>query len=120
VSGINAGDLDREITLITGVKTQDSGTGEEVITWDADALDARVVWAEWLPAGSREIWLAQGRQESYADGAWKIYGISPAPTAAGTRILSDDGKYWDVKPPIEIGRGEGWLVPVVARADGNG
>jgi len=120
VSGINAGDLDRQITLITGVKTQDSGSGEEIIVWDADAPDAaKTVWAEWLPAGSREAWQAQQRLESYVDGAWRIYDVSPAPTPDGTRILYN-GMVFDVKPPIEIGRSEGWIIPVVARGEGSG
>lgn len=119
MSGINAGDLDREITLITGVKTQDTGTGEEVITWDADAQDARVVWAQWLPAGSREVWQAQSRLEATAAGGFKIYAISPAPTPDGTRILYQDRLY-DLQGVTEIGRGEGYELIVVARAEGNG
>lgn len=117
MSGINAGDLDREITLITGVKTQDAGTGEEVITWDADAPDAaRVVWAEWLPAGSREAWQAQNRLEAIVGGVYKIYACSPAPTAAGTRIVDDQGRMFDVQGVIEIGRGDGYELAVVARS----
>lgn len=116
-SGINAGLLDREITLITGVKTQDSGTGEEVIVWDADAPDAaNTVWAEWLPAGSKELQATRGTL-SYIDGSFKLYAPDRAITPDGTRIRWA-GREYDVKPPIEIGRGEGYLVPVVARGDG--
>lgn len=117
MSGINAGELDREITLITGVKTQDSGSGAEVITWDADA--GNTVWAQWLPAGSREVWQAQSRLEATAAGGFKIYAISPAPTPDGTRILYQDRLY-DLQGVTEIGRGEGYELIVVARAEGNG
>lgn len=113
--GLNAGDLDREITLVTGVKTQDSGTGEEVIVWDVDA--GVTVWAQWLPGGTREQWQSQQRLGSYVEGVWKIYAIEPAPTAAGTRILSE-GRTYDVRGVTEIGRSEGYELAVVARADG--
>lgn len=119
MSGINAGDLDREITLITGVKTQDSGTGEEVITWDAtDAEAARVVWAQWLPAGTREQWQAQQRLNAYVDGVLRLYDISPRPTPDGTRIRFQSRDF-DVKGVVEVGRSEGLELAVTARADGN-
>lgn len=111
---INAGALDREIVLQTATKTQDVNSGEEVITW---ATSPVTLWAQWLPAGTREAWRAQERLQSYIDGVYRIYYRDPAPTAAGSRIIGHDGRTYDVKPPIEIGRAEGWDVPVVARGE---
>lgn len=116
---INPGDLDREITLITAVKTQNSGTGEEVITWDADAPAARVVWAQWLPAGSKEAWNAQQRLGAYVAGVWRMRDVDPRVTPAGTRIRYA-GTDYDVTGVTEIGRGEGLEVSVTARAEGAG
>lgn len=118
-SGINAGLLDREITLITGVKTQDSGTGEEVIVWDASDAGAQVVWSQWLPAGTKEQWQAQQRLSAYVDGVLRLYDISPRPTPDGTRIRFQDRDF-DVKGVVEIGRGEGYELAVVARGEGTG
>lgn len=120
MSGINAGDLDREITLITGVKTQDPGTGEEVITWDASAAEtSRIAWAQWLPGGTKEQWQAQSRLNAYIDGVLRLYAISPRPTPDGTRVVLD-GRTMDVKGVTEIGRGDGYELAVVARAEGTG
>lgn len=120
MSGINAGDLDREITVITGVKTQDSGTGEEIMTWDAtDAEAAQVVWAQWLPAGTKEHWQAQQRLSAYVDGVLRLYDTFPKPTPDGTRIVLD-GRTFDVKGVVEIGRSEGFDLAVTARAEGTG
>lgn len=115
--GINAGDLDREITLITGVKSQDAGTGEEVIVWDADV--GEIVWAQWLPAGTREAWQAQARLGSYIEGVFKIYLPQSDVSPDGMRIAYA-GRTYDTKPAVEIERGEGLLIPVVARGEGSG
>lgn len=111
--GINAGDLDREIVLKTATKTEHPSSGEEVIDWDL--LD-ETVWAQWLPRSTMEAYRAQQRLESYIDGVYRIYYRDEL-KAANTRILGHDGRTYDVKPSIEIGRAEGWDVPVVARGD---
>lgn len=112
---INAGALDRVIVLQTASITQDPNSGEEVIDWDNADL---TLWAQWLPAGTREAWQAQQRLQSYVDGVYRIYYIDPAPSADDNRIIGHDGRTYDLKPPIEIGRGEGWDIPVVARGEG--
>ena len=112
--GINAGNLDREIILQTATKTQDSSTGEELIDWD-DVQET--IWAQWLPAGTRESWQAQQRLGSYIDGVYRIYDRTPRPTPESSRIIGHDGRTYDVKPVIEIGRGEGLEIPVVARGE---
>lgn len=118
MSGINAGDLDREITLITGVKTQDAGTGEEVIVWDADATaTSQTVWAQWLPGGTREAWSSQQRLGAYIDGVLRVYAVCPVPTPDGTRVVFE-GRQFDLRGVIEIGRGDGLELAVVARGEG--
>lgn len=108
--GLNAGDCDREIVLKFATKTQDTATGEEVIDWDA--LD-ETIWAEWFPAGTRETWQAQQRLEGVVDGVLRIYyrdDIDPASTR-----IEFDGKVFDVRPPVELGRQDGLDIPVSAR-----
>lgn len=116
---MNAGDMDREITILTAAKSRDAGTGEEVTDWSADTSvgDSGVVWAEWLPAGTREAANAQQRIGSYVDGVFRTYDFSPRPTPDGTRILFE-GRLYDVKPVMERGRNEYLEIPVVARAEG--
>lgn len=111
--GLNAGDMDREIVLQTATKTQDASSGEEVIDWETVS---ETIWARWLPAGTREAWQAQQRLASYVDGVFHVYDRSPRPSPESTRIVFD-GRVYDVRPVIEIGRGEGLEVPVIARGE---
>lgn len=109
---MNAGDRDREIVLQTATKTQNAETGEEVIDWDE--LDV-TLYAQWLPGTTRESYFAQLRLESHIDGVFRIEPID-RPDPATQRILFD-GRAYDMKPPIEIGRGDGWEIAVVAQGD---
>jgi hypothetical protein len=111
---LNAGDMDREIVLETAVLAQNQDTGEAAPDW-ATATQA-TVWAQWLPAGSREAWQAQQRLGAYVDGVFRIYDLESRPSPTLTRVLFQ-GRTFDVKPWVEIGRGEGLELPVVARAD---
>lgn len=108
MSGLSAGTLDREIVLQTATTTQ-SASGEPIITWGSDVT----LWAQWLPAGTREAWQAQQRLGAYVDGVFRMYDMDTRPTPDASRILFD-GRVFDVKPYIEIGRGDGLDVPVVA------
>lgn len=113
MANLNAGDLDREIVIQTAPVVQ-SASGEEVFDW-AHAVES-TVWAQWLAAGTKEAWQAQQRLGSYVDGVFQIYEIDPRPTPNNTRILFD-GRVFDIKPYIEIGRGEGLLIAAVARGE---
>lgn len=113
--GLNAGQMDREITLQKAPVVQDPDSGEETFDW-ANA-DEATIWAEWLPAGTREAWRAQQRLGSYVEGVFRIYDRSPRPTPHDTRILFD-GKIFDIQPYVEIGRGEGLEIPVIAHGEG--
>lgn len=110
-TSFNAGYMDREIVLQTATKTQDPVSGEELISWSGVT-----VWAQWLPGGTREAWFAQQRLSAYVDGVFRIYDRQPRPTPEGSRIVFED-RVFDVKPPMEIGRGEGLEIPVVAHGE---
>ena len=112
--GLNAGELDREIRYQTATRSQDAETGEEVIDWEA--AEEETLWAQWLPAGTREAYYAQQRLEAQIDGVFRIYYRTPKPDAALNRIIDDEGTIFDLKPPVEIERKEGWEIAVVARA----
>jgi SPP1 family predicted phage head-tail adaptor len=115
-----AGLLNRTITLQTATKTQDAGTGEEVIDWTA--ATAVQLPAQWLAGNTREgyqagqrLAAAGQRLAAYVDGVFRIrYRDRPSPE--NQRIVFD-GRPYDLKPPIEIGLREGWEIPVVARAE---
>jgi len=113
MAGLNAGELDREITLQTAPVVQ-SDSGEESFDWDN--AEEQTIYAQWLPAGTREAWQAQQRLASYVDGVFRIYDMETRPTPNDTRILFD-GRVFDLKPYIELGRGEGLEIPVVARGE---
>lgn len=110
MSGLDCGRMDSEIVLQTATKTQDARTNEELVTWGGD----ETIWAQWLPAGTREAYLAQQRLDTAIDGVFRIYDRETRPTPDGTRILFD-GRVFDVKPYVEIGRGDGLEIPVVGR-----
>lgn len=118
ITSWNAGNMDRVIDLQTATKTQDPVSGEEILIWTSEQLPA-----QWLPAGSREAWQAQQRLASYIDGVFRIYDHVPRPTPDDCRILFEDPELsgvirtFDVKPPMEINRGEGLEIPVVARGE---
>lgn len=113
MGGLNAGEMDREIVLQKAPVIQ---TASHATVLDWDNATETTVWAQWLPAGTSEAWRAQQRLASYVDGVFRIYDLSPRPTPHDTRI-SFDGKYFDIRPYVEIGRGEGLEIPVVARGE---
>lgn len=110
---LNAGQLDREIVLQRGTFTQ-SASGQETIDWDS--AERVRVWAQWLPADTRESWQAQRRFGAYIDGVYQIY-FREEPRPDTTRIIGHDGRIYDLKGAMEIGRMQGWLLAVVARAE---
>jgi Phage head-tail joining protein len=113
MAGLGAGNLDRDITLRTAVLVQ-SASGEASYDWpNADEVE---VAAEWFPIGSREAWQAQNRLNTYVDGVFVIHDIDPTPEPDKTRIVFE-GREFDIKPPLEIGRDIGWSIPVVARGE---
>jgi len=116
MTGLESGLLDREIVLETATKSQDPDSGEELLTWPPDGGTALTIWAQWLPAGTREAWFAQQRLKSHVDGVFRIYDMETRPTPDATRILFD-GRVFDLRPYVEIGRGEGLEIPVAAHGE---
>ena len=110
---MGVGPMDREITLQTATRSTDATTGETVLTWDS--ADDETLWAEWLPGSTREGWRAR-QIDSSIEGVYRIHARDePVPDL--NRIIGHDGRTFDVKPCTEVGRGMGWLVPVVARGE---
>jgi len=109
MASLNAGLLDREIVLQTATSEQ-SDSGEPIVTWGSD----ETIWAQWFSKGTTEAWRAQQRLEGVIEGVFRIYWRDDiAPDV--TRIVFD-GKTFDVRPPVEIGRQEGLDIPVTALA----
>jgi len=112
MSGLSAGALDREITLQTATVSTDDTTGQEVQSWD----DEETIWAQWLPGSARELW--QARQiDATIEGGYVVYDMSSRPTPEVNRIIGHDGRTYDLKGVTEMGRGEGLLLAVAARAE---
>jgi hypothetical protein len=117
--GLNAGDLDRPVVLQVATRVQGL-SGEETLEFVPvveETVDGNgTIWAQWFPAGTREAWQAQQRLQSTVDGVFRIYDRTNRPTPDRHRILFD-GRTFDVKPYVEIARGEGLDVPAVARGE---
>ena len=103
------GRRDREVVLELRTKTTNAATGEDVLAW----APAFFLWAEWLPAGTREAYQAQQRLEGYIDGVFRIPWLAGIHSEA-YRIVSE-GVVYDIKPPVERGYHEELDSPVVAR-----
>ncbi len=113
MSGLHAGDLDREIVLQAGTFTQDP-SGDPIADWTDP--DEQTLWAQWWPAGTREAYLAQQRLEARIDGVFRIYDLEPRPTPDRYRIVFE-GRTYDLTGVTEIGRDDGLDLSVVARAE---
>jgi hypothetical protein len=110
---VASGRMDRQIVLQRSGTVQDAQTGQDVLEWTSSASIA----AEWLPSTATEVW--QGKQGIHAevDGAYCIYDQQPRPTPDAARIVGHDGRLYDIKGVIEIGRGVGLMVFVIAKGE---
>lgn len=108
---LDTGLMDREITLQFATTSSDPTTNQQIQSWD----DEVTVRAQWLPQGAREVW--QARQiDATIEGVYKVhYREDVTPDAA--RIVGHDGRVFDLRGVTEIGRKEGLLIGVVARAE---
>lgn len=112
MSSLNAGVMDREITIQTATVTQDDDTGEQVTDWDEDDV---TLFAQWIPGNTREAYFTSQRLAAHVDGLFRVPCIDrPSPT---TQRIVFDGRDYDIRGVTEIGRGEGWEIAVTARAD---
>jgi len=113
--GLASGDLDRDIVLITATARTQTDSGED--QWDFAHATEETIPAIWFPAGTREAYFAQQRVASQVDGVFRIYDRNPRPKPDACRVRFD-GRLFDLKPWIEIGRGRGLDLPAVARGEG--
>ena len=93
---VNAGQLDRRVTIEAKSVTRDTGTGAEVVTWGTLAT----VWA-------RVVESATASDEGMLDGV--------ATYARPTRVLTR----WrdDVDPTMRINLGSGRLLQIIGTAE---
>lgn len=111
MSGLSGGELDRAIVLQVSTSTQDE-SGDPIVTW----ADEETIWAQWLPAGTREAYLAQQRLAAHIDGVLRVYDLDTRPTPDRYRVVFD-GRAFDIQGVTEMGRGDGLELSVVARAE---
>lgn len=113
MSGPGAGKLDREITIQRAPLIQ-SDSGESRLDWEHATEE--VVWAEWVPQRSLESYFANDRIASHVTGFFRMYDMAQRPTPDATRILWD-GRIFDVRPYVEVGRSDWLEVAVEARGE---
>lgn len=113
MSGPGAGTFDREITIQRAPLVQ-SDSGESRLDWDHPIEE--VVWAQWMPLNVKEAYFAEERLASHARGILRMYDMDVRPTPDTTRILWD-GRVWDVKPYVEVGRHDWLEILVEARGE---
>lgn len=109
-----SGRMDRQIVLQLADRGQD-GDGGELLIWPPDGGTEQTLYAEWLPAGTTEVFRAQQRLQSYVEGIFRIHWRDDV-TPEASRILWD-GRTFDLKPAIEIGRRRGLEIPVTAHGE---
>ena len=108
---IAAGSLDRRIAFERATASQASPSGEQVLTWAAEAT----VWAEVTPLGGRELFQAQAL-EAKADTRFRIRYRAGITTDETLRI-SYGGRVYDLRSVVEIGRREGLEILAEARTE---
>lgn len=111
MTALVVGKMDRQISLQTASTSQDPDTNEEIQTWTDEWIAA-----EWLPAGTREAWQAQQRLAAYVDGVFRIHYRTPPPTPEVAQVVFE-GRTYDIKGVIEIGRRQGLELVAVARGE---
>ena len=111
MAGVDAGRLDREITLQTATRSVDAVTGQEVLTWDTE----ETIWAQWLPGSATEVWRAR-QIDSQIAGIYRMYYRDDVYPDV-SQIIGHDGRTYDVRGVTEEGRQEGLLVSVAAHGE---
>ena len=108
---INIGKLDRRIELQRRNENQDE-SGQPVRTWGTYAT----VWTRILQPGQKEFF-ASDKPNTEIIQIFKIrYRAGILPT---DRIKSDDGNYYNIAPPKELGRKEALEIIGTAINDGS-
>lgn len=108
---LETGLMDREVVVQFATVSNDPTTNQEIQSWNDDVT----VRAQWLPQNAKELW--QARQiDATIEGVYKIHYRDDV-TPEASRIVGHDGRLYDVRGVTEIGRKEGLLIGVVARAE---
>ena len=105
-ASINPGKLDRRVALRWPLPAR-SESGESADTW----VDGATVWAQWLPASSREFMAAKARHAE-TTGIFRIRHRSDV--TAAWRLVHSGDLFKLAGDPIEIGRREYLDLPVAA------
>jgi len=113
MAGLSAADMDRDITIQKAPYVT-SESGEKTLDWEN--AEEQIVAAQWIPGSTREGYESQHRLESHVEGVFRIYDMDPRPTPDDTRIQFD-GRVFDIRPYVEIERGIGLEISVVARGE---
>ncbi|HEX9768436.1 MAG TPA: phage head closure protein [Kiloniellales bacterium] len=104
---LNAGDMDREVTIEQ--RSLSTGTPDPVETWTTWAT----VWARRLDRTGMEVFRA-GREEREGATVFRLRWI--AGLSAEMRLV-EDGVVYDIQSIAELGRREGWDVLATRRGD---
>ncbi len=108
MAGLDCGLMRAEILLQTALTVQ-STSGQETFDWDHAVTQE--VSAQWLPAGSTEVYKAQ-RLESLVSAVFRIYDfddVASRPRPDNTRILHE-GLVYDTKPYVPVFDADGAVV----------
>lgn len=106
---MRAGRLDRRITLKRKSESQDD-FGQPQVTW----TDIATVWARWVPAKGQQMWTAK----QYVDTAAGEFEIRYLSGLTPVDEVEHDGDQYDIiGQPLEIGRKQGWRIPVSRRVE---
>jgi SPP1 family predicted phage head-tail adaptor len=109
---LDAGKLDRRITILRVVSEVSDGVGGKIQTWG----DLTTVWAEVRPISDGERWRAQELQvAAVATDRFRIrWGV-------GVTVLDRirfDGREFEISGVKELGRRVGQEITATARAEG--
>lgn len=109
---MQAGKLDRRVTIERATTVQDAGSGQEVPTWHAFPP----VSASWRRASARETLASAEVAAAVSD----VFEIRWTPNLADLNAkdrLIYDGRTYDIVEATEINRREGIRIAAIARAD---
>jgi SPP1 family predicted phage head-tail adaptor len=108
---LDAGSLDRRITLERATATQASPSGEQLLTW----AEETTIWAEVQPLSGGELFRAQ-QLEAKADTRFRVRYRTDITPDEKLRI-SYGGRTYDIRSVVELGRREGLEIIAQARTE---
>lgn len=109
---MEAGELDRRITILRAVKVSDPASGQEVETW----VDLKHLWASWRRASAREQ-LAAAEISAEVTDVFRVRWSSTTRTITPEDRVYYNGREYNLVEATEIGRREGMMLRGNARAE---